>query len=49
MEDRVRVLATLATGRRERGQSKLAELYETHAAELRTHAQQIRQILLESL
>lgn len=49
MEDRMRVLSTLASGRRERGQSKLAELYETHAAELKTHAQQIRQMLLESL
>ena len=49
MEDRMRVLSTLASGRRERGQSKLAELYETHAVELKTHAQQIRQMLLESL
>jgi len=49
MEERIRVLTTLATGRRERGQSKLAELYEARAAELKAHAQQIRQMLLESL
>jgi two-component system chemotaxis response regulator CheB len=49
MEDRMRILLTLASGRRERGQSKLAESYETRATELKNHAQQIRQILLENL
>ena len=47
MEDRVRVLMTLANGRREHGQGKLADSYEIQAKELKTHAQQIRRMLLE--
>jgi len=48
MEDRVRILMTLAHGRREHGQSKTADTYETRAKELKTQAQQIRQMLLEA-
>jgi molybdenum-dependent DNA-binding transcriptional regulator ModE len=48
MEDRVRILTSLAQGRRERGQSKVTKLYETRARELKTQAQQIRQMLLEA-
>jgi len=48
MEDRVRILMTLADGRREHGQSKIADSYAIQAKELSTHAQQIRQILLEA-
>jgi two-component system, chemotaxis family, protein-glutamate methylesterase/glutaminase len=48
MEERVHILRSLAHGRREHGQSKLADLYETQAKELRTQAQQIRQMLLEA-
>jgi two-component system chemotaxis response regulator CheB len=48
MEDRVRVLTSLAHGRREHSQSKVADLYETRATELKTQAQQIRQMLLEA-
>jgi hypothetical protein len=48
MEDRVRVLMTLADGRREHGQSKTADSYERQAKELRMQAQQIRQMLLEA-
>ena len=44
----MRILMSLARGRRERSQSKLADLYETQAKELKTHAQQIRQMLLEA-
>ena len=47
MEDRVRILTTLARGREERGQNKLAAMYEARAKELKTQAQQIRQMLLE--
>jgi len=46
MEDRVRILMTLVHGRREHGQSKIADTYETRANELKTQAQQIRQMLL---
>jgi two-component system, chemotaxis family, protein-glutamate methylesterase/glutaminase len=48
MEDRVRTLMSLANGRREHGQSRLADSYETQAKELKTQAQQIRQMLLEA-
>jgi two-component system chemotaxis response regulator CheB len=48
MEDRVRILMTLAHGRREQNHSKLAAAYETQAKELQRHAQQIRQMLLEA-
>jgi two-component system chemotaxis response regulator CheB len=48
MEDRVNTLMTLANGRREQSQSKLADTYETQAKELKRHAQQIRKILLEA-
>ena len=48
MEDRVRILMTLVHGRREHGQSKIADTYETRAKELKTQAQQIRQMLLEA-
>jgi two-component system chemotaxis response regulator CheB len=48
MEDRVRILMTLAQGRREHGQSKVAQMYETRAQELKNHAQQIRRMLLEA-
>ena len=48
MEDRVRILMTLASGRQEHGQSKIADMYETRAKELKSHAQQIRQMLLET-
>ena len=47
MEDRVRILTSLAHGRQERGQNKLADMYETRAKELKMQAQQILQILLE--
>jgi len=47
MEDRVRILTTLAHGREEHGQNKLAAMYEARAKELKTQAQQIRQMLLE--
>jgi hypothetical protein len=48
MEDRVRILMTLADGRRQHGQSKIADSYEIHAKELKMQAQQIRQMLLEA-
>lgn len=48
MEDRVRILTSLAQGRRERGQSTVANLYATRALELKSQAQQIRQMLLEA-
>jgi hypothetical protein len=48
MEDRVRILMTLASGRREHGQSKIADSYAVQAKELKTQAQQIRQMLLEA-
>jgi two-component system, chemotaxis family, protein-glutamate methylesterase/glutaminase len=48
MEDRVRILATLARGWQEHGQNKLADLYEAHAKELKTQAQHIRRMLLEA-
>jgi two-component system chemotaxis response regulator CheB len=48
MEDRVRILMTLAHGRREHNQSKLANTYETQAQELQMQAQQIRTMLLEA-
>jgi hypothetical protein len=48
MEERVHTLMSLAHGKRERGQSKVADLYETQAKELKTQAQQIRQMLLEA-
>jgi two-component system chemotaxis response regulator CheB len=48
MEDRVRILTSLAHGRREHGQSTVANLYETRATELKTQAQRIRQMLLEA-
>ena len=48
MEDRVHILMTLAHGRREHGQSKTADTYETRAKELKTQAQQIRQMLLDA-
>jgi hypothetical protein len=44
----VRTLMSLANGRREHGQSRLADSYETQAKELKTQAQQIRQMLLEA-
>ena len=48
MEDRVRTLMSLAHGRRAPGQSRIADSYETQAKELKTQAQQIRQMLLEA-
>ena len=48
MEDRVRILMTLAHGRREHSQSKVADMYETRAQELKSQAQQIRRMLLEA-
>src|SRR5215831_19623704 len=48
MEDRVGILMTLAHGRREHGQSKTADTYETRAKELKTQTQQIRHMLLEA-
>ena len=48
MEDRVRILMTLADGRGEHGQSKVAESYKMKAKELKMHAQQIRRMLLEA-
>jgi two-component system chemotaxis response regulator CheB len=48
MEDRVRILMTLAEGRREHGQSRIADSYEMKAEELKMHAQQIRQMLLKA-
>jgi two-component system chemotaxis response regulator CheB len=48
MEERVRILTVLAHGRRERGQSKLADSYEAQAQELREYAHQIRKMLLEA-
>lgn len=49
MHERTRVLTSLATGRRERGHSHTAELYEQRAAELKVHAEQLRQMLLGAL
>ena len=46
MEERTRILTSLAKGRREHGQEKAAELYEERAAELKAHTQQLRQLLL---
>jgi two-component system chemotaxis response regulator CheB len=46
MEERARILTLLSRGRREREQHGLAEHYETQAAELKLHAQHIRQMLL---
>jgi two-component system chemotaxis response regulator CheB len=48
MEDRVHMLTSLAQGRRDRGQSKVADLYTRRALELKTQAQQIRQMLLKA-
>ena len=48
MEDRVRILMTLADGRGEHGQSKVAESYKMKAKELKMHAQKIRRMLLEA-
>jgi len=47
MEDRVRILTTLARGQQEHGQNRLADMYEAQAKELKTQAQQIRRTLLE--
>ncbi len=46
MEERTRILTSLASSSRERGQTQLAELHDTRAAELQTHVQKLRQILL---
>jgi hypothetical protein len=48
MEDRVRILRSLANGRREQNHSKIAATYETQAQELQRHAQQIRKMLLNA-
>jgi two-component system chemotaxis response regulator CheB len=48
MEDRVNILMTLAHGRREHSQSKIAATYKKQADELKRHAQQIRKMLLEA-
>jgi two-component system chemotaxis response regulator CheB len=48
MEDRVRILMSLAHGRHGHGQSKIATNYETQAKELKMQAQQIRKMLLEA-
>jgi two-component system chemotaxis response regulator CheB len=48
MEDRVRILMSLAHGRRGHSQSKLAAIYEAQAKELKMQAQQIRKMLLEA-
>jgi hypothetical protein len=48
MEDRVRILMTLADGRGEHGQSKVAESHKMKAKELKMHAQKIRRMLLEA-
>ena len=49
MEERARMLTQLAHSRRGRKQDMLAQRFETQAAELMTHAQHIRQILLGSV
>jgi two-component system chemotaxis response regulator CheB len=48
MEDRVRILMSLAHGRRGHGQSKIANTYTEQAEELKRQAQQIRKMLLEA-
>jgi two-component system chemotaxis response regulator CheB len=48
MEDRVRILTSLANGRRDQNHSKIAATYETQAKELQRHAQQLRKMLLEA-
>jgi two-component system chemotaxis response regulator CheB len=48
MEDRVRILMSLANGQREQNHSKIAATYATQAKELQKHAQQIRKMLLEA-
>jgi two-component system chemotaxis response regulator CheB len=49
MEERGRVLTSMAHIRRERGHTRLSTLWETQATELKTHAQQLRKLLLEQL
>ena len=49
MEERARVLTSLASGRREHRHNRLAERYEKRAAELQAHTQQLRQTLLGNL
>jgi len=48
MEERVRILMSLVHGRREHGQSRTADSFQTQAEELKKYAQQIRKILLAS-
>jgi two-component system chemotaxis response regulator CheB len=48
MEERVRMLTTLAHGRCEHGQNKIADSYEAQAQELREYAHQIRKMLLKA-
>ena len=47
MEERARILTSLISGRRERGQTQLAELYEARVTELEAHIQQLRQMLMK--
>src|SRR5215468_3096292 len=49
MEERMRILTTLANGRRERGQKQLAQLYDKRAEELKGHTQELRRMLLGNL
>src|SRR5262249_39911660 len=49
MEERTRILDTLANGRREHGQKQLAQLYDKRAEELKGHTQELRRILLDNL
>jgi two-component system chemotaxis response regulator CheB len=49
MEERAHILENLAHGRREHKHNKVAELYETQAAELKAHTQHLRKLLLENL
>ena len=48
MEERGRMLMSLASGQRGHSQSKIAASYEAQAKELQRHAQQIRKMLLEA-
>jgi two-component system chemotaxis response regulator CheB len=49
MEERSRILTLLAHDHRERGHHRLEENFREQAADLKTHAQHIRQLLLEKL
>ena len=49
MEERMRILTTLANGRREHGQKRVAQLYDKRAEELKGHTQELRRMLLGTL